>query len=332
MTYAQVIIVGGGPAGSSCAWKLRQHGRDCLLLDKQEFPRPKLCAGWITPQVLTSLQLKVSDYPHALTLYEKFRIHLRGKELSVPVRQFAVRRIEFDDWLLRRSSATVATHAVKEIIRDGDYYVIDDQYCCRYLVGAGGTWCPVFRTFFKPVAARPENLQIIALEAEFLHAYKDPHCHLWLGQNRLPGYAWYLPKKDGYVNIGIGGYTKKLKTNDDTIHHHWLLFREELQRLALVDDPPAAARGYIYYAINGADATLTDHIFLTGDAAGLATRDMGEGIGPAIMSGILAAEAIVSGRHYSPRVIRHTSFPAWRALSGLLFHWLLASAKAPRRS
>ena len=318
MIYAQVIIVGGGPAGSSCAGKLREHGRDCLVLDKQEFPRPKLCAGWITPQVLSSLNCKVSDYPHALTIYDRFRIHLHGRELKVPVRQFAVRRVEFDDWLLRRSGATVAVHEVNEIVKDGDYYVIDAQYCCRYLVGAGGTWCPVFRTFFRPVAPRSEHLQIIALEAEFPYEYKDANCHLWLGQNRLPGYAWYVPKRDGYVNIGIGGYAKKLKANDDSIHRHWLLFRDELQQLGLVENSPAAARGNIYYIRDRVTRVQKERIFLTGDAAGLATRDMGEGIGPAILSGILAAEAIVSGKLLTFRLIKNKSFPAFSTSLRLL--------------
>lgn len=310
MIFAQVIIVGGGPAGSSCAWKLCEYGRDSLVLDKQEFPRPKLCAGWITPQVLNTLEIDVTDYPHELTIYDRFRVHLFGKELNLPVRQFAIRRREFDHWLLKRSNTASEVHEVKEIIKDGDYYVIDDQYCCRDLVGAGGTWCPVFRTFFKPIAPRPGNSQIIALEAEFPYEYKDANCHLWLGQNRLPGYAWYLPKQGGYVNIGIGGYTKKLKANDDSIHHHWLLFREELQRLGLVVNSPAAARGYIYYLRDRVTMVQMKRIFLAGDAAGLATRDMGEGIGPAIMSGILAAEAIVSGRPLSFRSIGKRSFPA----------------------
>jgi flavin-dependent dehydrogenase len=57
MKTTDVLIVGGGPAGSSCAWRLNQRGVDVLLLDAQDFPRQKLCAGWITPQVLTDLQI-----------------------------------------------------------------------------------------------------------------------------------------------------------------------------------------------------------------------------------------------------------------------------------
>ncbi|MGH8709796.1 MAG: FAD-dependent oxidoreductase, partial [Burkholderiales bacterium] len=44
-----VLIVGGGPAGSTCAWQLVRASFDVLVLDKHTFPRDKVCAGWITP-------------------------------------------------------------------------------------------------------------------------------------------------------------------------------------------------------------------------------------------------------------------------------------------
>ncbi len=57
-----VLIVGGGPAGSSCARQLRRAGLDVLILDKSEFPRDKVCAGWITPQVVEELEIDTRDY------------------------------------------------------------------------------------------------------------------------------------------------------------------------------------------------------------------------------------------------------------------------------
>ena len=62
MQETDVIIVGGGPAGSTCAGKLRAGGLDVLIVDKAEFPRSKLCSGWITPGVVDDLELDVEDY------------------------------------------------------------------------------------------------------------------------------------------------------------------------------------------------------------------------------------------------------------------------------
>ena len=52
MDACEVLIVGGGPAGSACAWALRNRGCDVVVMDKATFPRDKVCAGWITPAVL----------------------------------------------------------------------------------------------------------------------------------------------------------------------------------------------------------------------------------------------------------------------------------------
>ncbi len=62
MDTCDVLIVGGGPAGSSCAWGLRSSGLDVVVADRKAFPRDKVCAGWITPQVIESLDIDLDDY------------------------------------------------------------------------------------------------------------------------------------------------------------------------------------------------------------------------------------------------------------------------------
>ena len=64
METADVVIVGGGPAGSTFAWALRRADVKCLVLDKTQFPRNKLCAGWITLEVVEDLEMDVGAYPH----------------------------------------------------------------------------------------------------------------------------------------------------------------------------------------------------------------------------------------------------------------------------
>lgn len=324
MIYYKVIIVGGGPAGSSCAWKLKEYGIDCLILDKQKFPRTKLCAGWITPWVIIDLKIKVNDYPYGIREFNRFNIHIFNKEVALKVHQYAIRRYEFDSWLLQRSGAAINTHEVEDIRKDGDYYVIDDQYRCEYLVGAGGTHCPVYRTFFKQINPRAKDRLVMTLEEEFSYDYHDVNCHLWFLYNKLPGYSWYVPKSEGYLNIGIGGFLEKLKANNDDIKNQWQSFTKELERLSLVKDHHFDAKGYSYYIRNAVDSVQIDNIFLIGDAAGLATKDMGEGIGPAVKSGILAAEAITSGKKLSLNSVKKNSFPTYSTFGKLLIKYLFS--------
>ena len=324
MIDSKVIIVGGGPAGSTCAWRLQQHGIESLILDKQRFPRPKLCAGWITPQVIRDLQIAVDAYPLSLRTFNTFHVHISRRDVKLKVRQYAIRRYEFDEWLLKRSGAAIETHDVKDITKAGDSYVIDGRYRCRYVVGAGGTNCPVYRTFFKGPNPRANDRLIVTLETEFPYDYQDGNCHLWFLQNKLPGYSWYVPKGNGYVNIGIGGFAERLKANHDTIQRHWRLFVNELERLSLVQDYHANAKGHPYYMRDGVDVVQMDNALLIGDAAGLATRDMGEGIGPAVHSGILAADAIIQGRPFSVRSIKKYSFPRYRTLLAVSMRYLMS--------
>ena len=324
MIYSKVIIIGGGPAGSTCGWKLKQNGIECLILDKQEFPRTKLCAGWITPRVIKNLMINVNDYPYSLMKFNKFHVHVFSRELKIKVHQYAIRRHEFDHWLLKRSAVEVHRHEVKDIKKDGEHYVIDDKYYCKYVVGASGTHCPVYRTFFKHTDPRIKDLLFVTLEEEFPYNYHDANCHLWFLQNKLPGYSWYVPKGNGYVNVGIGGFAEKLKANNDNIKDHWQLFVKELERLSLVKNYHFNVKGYIYYSRNNVDIAQKDNLFLIGDAVGLATKDMGEGIGPAVKSGILAAKAITSGKPLSLSPVKKYSFPRYQTAIKLFIAYLVS--------
>ncbi|NOZ63159.1 MAG: NAD(P)/FAD-dependent oxidoreductase [Calditrichaeota bacterium] len=308
MVRAEVIVVGGGPAGSTCAWKLKQLGIDALILDKKPFPRLKLCAGWIQPEVISDLEIEIDDYPHRIVRFDRFRVHIKNKNLKIPVNQYAIRRIEFDEWLLQRSGADVHTHEVKNIEQRGEFYVIDEKFECRYLVGAGGTYCPVYRTFFKEKKPRRKNLMIASLEHEFAYDYQDENCHLWFVQNNLPGYSWYVPKGNGVLNLGVGGYAEKIKANRDTIKNQWEFFVKELKKLNLVQKVDFEPKGYVYFLRDDNDFVQNGRAYVIGDAAGLATRDMGEGIGPAVRSGILAAESIVQKKPFSLKRIKKNSF------------------------
>ena len=308
MIDSEVIVVGGGPAGSSCAWKLKQNNIETIVLDKKSFPGHKVCAGWITPKVIKDLELKITDYPRSILTFKKLHFSYRGKKFTPRTRQYSIRRYEFDHWLLGRSHAPVYQHTVHDIRRENGYYVIDDLFRGKYVVGAGGTDCPVYRTIFKKINPRVQELQITALGEEFSYDYQDKNCYLWFYENTLPGYSWYVPKGDGYLNIGIGGKSAVLKDRGETIRNHWDQFVKKLETLSLVKNHSFNPHGYHYYLRQNVEVGESDHAFITGDAAGLATLDMGEGIGPAVESGILAAKAIIHGSRYSLKSVRKRSF------------------------
>lgn len=314
MISADVIVIGGGPAGSNCARKLKQAGRDVLVLDKASFPRLKLCAGWIPPRCLKKLEVSVTEYPHGIVTFRTLHFHVYGIPIPIPTCQFSIRRAEFDHWLLNRAAVPIEQHCVQHIEVQNGRYVIDDAFCCDWLVGAGGTGCPVYRTFFRSLRPRIKEKQIVSMELEFQTALLTSHCHLWFFQHGLSGYAWYVPKKNGWLNIGIGGHHQSMRKKGQDIREYWQRFTNFLVKKELLSSLPPTPGACSYY-LRQKGPVQDGRAVIVGDAAGMATLDMGEGIGPAIESGLLAAEAILTGETLSFDSIPRTSLPS------ILFPW-----------
>src|SRR5712691_7803292 len=135
MNTCDVLIVGGGPGGSTCAWKLREAGVDVLVMDQATFPRDKVCAGWITPQVVSALQLNVDEYGKRRTLQPitGFRAGVIGHLHDVTTKydhtvSYGIRRCEFDHYLLERSQARrLLGEPVSTISRDGGGWIVNDR-------------------------------------------------------------------------------------------------------------------------------------------------------------------------------------------------------------
>ncbi len=299
MQSADAIVVGGGPAGSTCAWQLEKAGLDVLVLDRAAFPRVKLCAGWVTPEAIADLELEPDDYPLSFMSFSELHLHWKALTAKLKSWQHSIRRYEFDDYLLRRSGATVRQHRVRDIQRDGDDYIIDGEFRSKYLVGAGGTRCPVYRALFHERNPRNSLLQTATYEQEFAYDWQDPRCHLWFFEDGLPGYAWYVPKAKGHINVGLGGMAEKLKQRDRNVREFWEQFILRLEKRGLVKYENYAPTGYSYYLRGNVEVVRDGNAYIVGDAVGLATRDMCEGIGPAVRSGILAARSIATGADYS---------------------------------
>ena len=312
MKYSEVIIIGGGPAGSSCAWKLKQSDVDCILLDAEKFPRVKLCAGWITPKVIA--QLELDDYPNIQSNLNY--VNFFGIDKKLKTESFSIRRYEFDAWLLKRSGVEVYHHKAHKIEKQDGLYVIDNAYKCKYLVGAGGSHCPVYISLFKAAHPRSKMHEVCCLEEEIKYDYKDKACHCWFYEHGIQGYSWCVSKNDGYLNIGVGGLFKGNKVN---IKEHWDHLIKKLDSLGIVTNYDFKPKGYVYQIRDRVDNCRIDNAFIIGDAAGLATRDLGEGIGPAVESGFRAADSIINKSKFSLHSIHKSTNPV--AMGLMFFLW-----------
>src|SRR5262245_18062142 len=170
METCDVLIVGGGPGGSSCARKLRQSGADVLVIDKAVFPRDKVCAGWITPQVVTDLELDLDEYGAGRTLQaiRGFRAGVIGRPQDVTttydhIVSYGIRRCEFDHYLLHRSGARRRDgDAVTDIRRANGKWIVNDRISAGIVVGAGGHFCPIARILHEDDPATVSAIRVTA--------------------------------------------------------------------------------------------------------------------------------------------------------------------------
>jgi len=299
-----VLVVGGGPGGSSCARALVRAGLDVVVLDRRAFPRDKVCAGWITPPVLACLEVDPAAYARERVLQpvHGFAVsRLGGAAARVdygrPV-SYGIRRCELDAFLLERAGARLRTGEVlRSLRRQGGRWTANEAIAAPILVGAGGHFCPVAQHLGCPtgppapvvkaqeieVRLAPEALEKLDLAAELPELFFEPD---------LRGYGWVVRKGD-WLNVGLG-------RQDPAASLAPFVARFVARMQAQGKVPPAVEarfRGHAYLLHgerHGAAPRplVGDGVLLVGDAAGLAYPRSGEGIRPAVESGLLAARAI----------------------------------------
>ena len=307
--WFDAVVIGGGPAGSSCARTLSGAGFRVLVLDKSTFPRDKVCAGWITPAVVSLADLKIEHYRQGRTLQpiRRFRTGMLGEKMLTThyneVISYGILRSEFDNYLLQRSGAERRLgSAAGEIEREGAIWLINGTIRTPLLIGAGGHTCPVARRLnpLGNINTRNSNSNtgevVVAQEAEFpLTAGQLVRCQVERDTPELyflpelDGYGWCVRKGD-YLNIGLG------RTHNQKLGAYVDWFRTYLIEQGRVpEDIPETFRGHAYRLANGLATrqVIDDGVMLVGDAVGLAYPQSGEGIRTAIESGILAAQTAI---------------------------------------
>ena len=288
MNCVEVAIVGGGPAGASCAIELAKHGVYATIFDHSH-PREKPCAGGISTQVIKefpflenfrSIGFALSDFK--IISYNDIQVMTRKLDYG-----FCVSRMLFDQGILSMAlekGAKLVTEKVLDVEKATGGWTIRTNKEFRFakiIVGADGVNSVVRRNTIGPISK--ENL---ALTFGYRAISKDEQATIkFLGE--IPGYIWVFPGNN-YVNIGIGselnyGYMLK-KLLDNFIHSHYSGIKIISSYAALL--PSAKTPEFFSLPCSGKDWVLI------GDAAGHVDPTTGGGIFYALSGGRLAALAV----------------------------------------
>jgi len=309
-----VLIVGAGPAGSAAAAVLAGAGRDVTIIDKATFPRDKCCGDGLTTLALRELEAIGFDPGRVASWTRVDAAWVRspsGREVCLPLvgrGQFAAvtPRVELDHALLDHARASGAKvhdgHGFGAIVESPSTEIATEVegiglVRARYVIAADGMWSPVRKALGGGEPGYLGEWHGFRQYATGVTGPARDRLYVWFEPDLIPGYAWSFPLPDGRANVGFGVLrdgTRKVQEMKVT----WPdLLRREHIRAALGATAMMEGRHKAWPIPARVDnATLTaGRVLFAGDAAAATDALTGEGIGQALLTGRLAAEAIVAG-------------------------------------
>jgi geranylgeranyl reductase family protein len=313
-----VIIIGAGPSGSSCASFLSKYGRKVLLLDRATFPREKVCGDGISGRSVAVL--------HELGILDKFKnvehedmfgvtfsspngtvvpVSSKGKSSTPP--GFVCRRQVFDN-VVFQNAKSVTTKTIEGFIAN-DLILEND-----YVVGVKGTMPDGNATEFraKVVVGADGAAGITARKLNAVNSDPDHQCsgircyyegvegmtetiELHFVKEAIPGYFWIFPLPGKRANVGMGMMVrdiKKTKVNLQKVMFDIIANNPTFKgRFAKAKRVTPVKSWLLPYATKKVKRAGNGYI-LIGDAATLIDPFTGEGIGNALTSGKIAAKTV----------------------------------------
>ena len=318
-----------------------------LVVDKATFPRDKCCGDGLTTLALRELQplgLTPADVPSWQTVSSAWLRSPSGREVCLPMPSggiFAATtpRRELDAALVRLAVAAGARvhegHALSGLRQLEDRVEADvdglGTVTARYMVAADGMWSPTRKLLGLAEPGYMGEWHAFRQYARGVTGPAADRLYVWFEPDFLPGYAWSFPLPGGRVTLGFGvmrdgGRSGKELRADGASLLERPHMREALGPAVELEDRVTAWP--IPAGIDRAELTAGRVLFV-GDAARATDVMTGEGIGQALLTGRLAAEALVHGGALAPAAVRadyeravHHHLFADHRMSHVLNGWL----------
>jgi geranylgeranyl reductase family protein len=313
---SNIIIIGAGPAGAACALSLSKSGHKVLILEKEVFPRDKICGDALSADVINQLPLLseelLSDFlasPSILSSRGVKVVSPKGEILEVPYdirgkqkNGFLCKRIDFDYLLYKQlkkspNISIIQDCKVIDIDQHSDCVVVNTSkgvFKSDIIVGADGCKSIVARKLGNIKLDHKHYIAGLRVYYEGVaNFHKENYIEIYLFKELLPGYLWVFPLPDNKANVGLGMVTSELLKKNVKLKE--TLFRlisthPELKERFKNATPLESVKGHGLPIGSKKRSISGERFLLVGDAAGLIDPISGEGVGNSIRSGRIAAE------------------------------------------
>ncbi|MEK6953982.1 MAG: geranylgeranyl reductase family protein [Candidatus Micrarchaeota archaeon] len=344
-----VIIVGGGPGGSTTSAYLGKMGHKVLLLEKAKFPRDKTCGDAVSGKSRGVLRdLGITDIVEGVPHFKVFGVMFSspdGTTVDIPIPQnrgidygYCLPRYVFDNLLFQYAKNLVPTieeFEVTDVIKEGNQVVgvkgldkstgTEKEFRAKIVIGSDGATSIVAR---KLGLSEPQPQHICAGIRAYYKGIKGltKSIELHFVDSLVPGYFWIFPEADGMANVGAGILASDMQKKHINLKDEMLRiikenprFKDRFEGAQMVE---GSIRGWnlpmgsIHRKAAGAG------FMLVGDSASLIDPFSGEGIGNAMTAGKIAAATIhkaLAANDFSEKMLMEYDANLWKVL-GHEFH------------
>ncbi len=339
----QIAIIGGGLAGLVNAIHLGKNGLKVLLIEKNEYPKHKVCGEYISKEVLPYLSyLGIDPFDHGAVDIHRFELSTsKGKQIKtgLPLGGFGISRYTLDEVLYRRA-ITNGVYVIRDAVIAVEYHEIDDrfkiktksgvEYQAEITIGSYGKRSnldmSLNRSFIK------QKSPYLGVKAHYTGDFPSDLVAL---HNFEGGYCGVSKVENDKINICyLADFSAFKKYKDtDTFREEVLCknprLREIFHNCTSVFDQPLTISQVSFLP----KPTVENHILMSGDSAGMIHPLCGNGMGMAIHSGLILSEIIlayVSGKIDTREKMETEYTKSWtmtfrkRLVAGRLFNSFFA--------
>lgn len=308
-----VVIAGAGPAGCAAALALKDAGLKVALLNKETFPRDKVCGDAIpgrAAKTLKSIDPKLgAEFERFPKKYHTTKTLLAYKNQSLTFNwvgaAYTCARMDFDNFLfsLVKENTDTAIHTgikVNTVSASKDSITVSTKdgisFTAKMLIGADGAQSVVAKQLTDKIIDRDHHVGSVRAYYKNVASTEDNTTEIYFDKKFLPSYLWIFPLPGNMANVGFGMLSSEIAKRKINIKNTFYEFIDQNPTLAARFKDAELIGELEGFSLPLGSKRITisgDRFMLAGDAASLIDPISGDGIGNAMLSGKLAAGQVI---------------------------------------